>query len=79
MKKAYDAASKTKTGKALIKANKVREKGTKAYNAKKEADKAVTAEDIVRVSAMIASIMDPTGIADVTAAYTYATCDKLFK
>jgi len=79
LKKAYDAASKTKTGKALIKANKVREIGTKAYNAKKEADKAVTAEDIVRVSAMIAAIMDPTGIADVTAAYTYATCEKLFK
>lgn len=79
LKKAYDAASKTKTGKALITANNIRDKGTRAYNAKKEADKAVTAEDIVRVSAMIAALMDPTGIADVTAAYTYATCNKLFE
>jgi len=38
----------------------------------------VTAEDIVRISAQIAALADPTGIAGTVAAYTYAKCSKLF-
>ncbi len=37
-----------------------------------------TEEDIARVSAQIAALVDPTGVADVVAAYTYPTCSKYF-
>ncbi len=37
----------------------------------------VTIEDIVRVSAQIAGLVDPTGVADTVAAYTYPKCDKI--
>jgi hypothetical protein len=37
----------------------------------------LTAEDIVRVSAQIAAILDPTGISDVIGAYTYPKCSKI--
>lgn len=37
----------------------------------------VTAEDIVRVSAQIAGLIDPTGVADTVAAYTYPKCSKI--
>ena len=36
-----------------------------------------TEEDIARCSALIAQIVDPTGIADVVASYTYPKCSKL--
>ncbi len=37
----------------------------------------VTPEDIVRVTAEIASLADPTGIADVVSAYTFPKCSKI--
>lgn len=37
----------------------------------------LTPEDIVRVSAQIAGLVDPTGIADVIAAYAYPKCSKI--
>ena len=37
----------------------------------------VVAEDIVRVSAEMASLIDPSGVADVVAAYTYPKCSKI--
>ena len=33
--------------------------------------------DYVRLSASLVSILDPTGITSITAAYVYDTCDKL--
>jgi hypothetical protein len=34
-------------------------------------------EDKVRVAAELASLLDPTGISSIIAAYTYPTCDKI--
>lgn len=36
----------------------------------------VTEEDIVRISAEIAAVADPTGVAGAVASYTYPTCSK---
>lgn len=38
----------------------------------------VSEEDIARVSAEIAALVDPTGVAGVAASYTYAVCSKKF-
>ncbi|RHY00375.1 hypothetical protein DYB36_013220 [Aphanomyces astaci] len=58
----YDTANRGKTG----------------YQAIEELEQAnSTTEDYVRIAASIASILDPTGISDVIAAYTYSTCDKV--
>jgi hypothetical protein len=37
----------------------------------------ITAEDIVRLSAMIAALADPTGVAGTIAAYTYSKCSQI--
>ena len=39
---------------------------------------ATTQEDMIRLAAILASVLDPTGIANVIASYTYPTCNKLF-
>ena len=39
----------------------------------------VTEEEIARVAAQIASILDPTGIASVVKNYTYPKCSKIFQ
>ena len=79
LKKAYKAFEQSKNGKKIIKTGKAASKVKKAYDAKKEMDKAQTEEDIIRVSAMIASLLDPTGVADVVAAYAYPLCSKRFQ
>lgn len=48
------------------------------YSAINTAVNATTAEDIARMSAQVASLIDPTGIAGVVGAYTYPKCSKLF-
>ena len=37
----------------------------------------ITPEDMVRVAAQIAALIDPTGVAGVVAAYTYPKCSKI--
>ncbi|EFX60420.1 hypothetical protein DAPPUDRAFT_277575 [Daphnia pulex] len=59
--KAYDAANKGKTG----------------YKAMGDLEKAQTTEDYIRLAATISSILDPSGVSGVIAAYTYSTCDKV--
>ena len=39
---------------------------------------ATTQEDMIRLAAILASVLDPTGIANVIASYAYPTCNKLF-
>jgi hypothetical protein len=53
-------------------------KGFKAYTAYKTGETVVTEEDLIRMSAQIAAIADPSGVADVAAAYTYPKCSKYF-
>jgi hypothetical protein len=36
-------------------------------------------EDIARTAAQVASVLDPTGVAGVTAAYLYPRCSQIFK
>lgn len=51
-------------------------KGKKGYVAMETAENAVTEEDMIRLAAQIAAIMDPTGISDTVAAFTYPKCSK---
>lgn len=37
----------------------------------------VTPEDIARVAAQIAALLDPTGVSGVISAYTYPLCSNL--
>jgi hypothetical protein len=37
----------------------------------------ITPEDMVRVAAQIAALLDPTGVADVVGSYTYPKCSKI--
>lgn len=41
------------------------------------ANQVYTPEDMVRLSAMVASFIDPSGVSGVVAAYAYTTCSKL--
>lgn len=49
------------------------------YGAEQEAEGAATPEDMARVAAMIAAIVDPTGVSGIAASYTYPKCSKLFR
>lgn len=62
--------------KTAVQAADAANKGKTAYIAMNTAVNAVTEEDMLRLAAQIASIMDPTGIADTVAAYSYAKCSK---
>jgi hypothetical protein len=50
--------------------------GKKGYKAMGTAEDAVTEEDMIRLAAQIAAIVDPTGISDTVASYTYPKCSK---
>ncbi len=55
-------------------ANKIRQ----GYNASQTLAAAVTEEDMARVAAQIAAILDPSGVSSTVAAYTYPKCSKYF-
>ena len=80
MKTAFDLA-KQNNGKvkAAVQAADAANKGKKGYVAMDTASNAVTDEDMVRMAAQITAIMDPSGISDTVAAYTYAKCSKMAK
>jgi hypothetical protein len=48
----------------------------KGYKALGTLGDAVTEEDMIRAAAQIAAILDPTGISDTVASYTYPKCSK---
>ena len=84
MKAAFQKAKKG--SKTLQKAEKAYKKGKKAYDtarpylktatAAKTAQNVVTAEDMARMAAQIAAIVDSSGVSDVVGAYTYPKCSK---
>jgi hypothetical protein len=53
-------------------------KGRKGYVAMQTGSDAVTEEDMIRMAAQISAIVDPTGLSDTVAAYTYPKCSKYF-
>lgn len=65
--------------KAIKAVTTAKKAGTAGYDATILGMNAATAtpEDIARVSAEIAAILDPTGVASTVAAYTYPTCNKV--
>jgi hypothetical protein len=86
LKEAYEAAKKASpalqnaetaynTGKTAYDNAQPFLKGYTAYNTGKSA---VTEEDLIRMSAQIAAIVDTSGVADVVASYTYPKCSKYF-
>jgi hypothetical protein len=74
LKKLYDAAKPAIQ--AVIKAKK--EVGVIVSEADLANDTVIVPEDIARIAAQIAAIVDPTGIADTVAAYMYPKCSKYF-
>ncbi|MFK8015709.1 MAG: DM9 repeat-containing protein [Gammaproteobacteria bacterium] len=52
--------------------------GKDGYEIMGAAQNVTTEEDMVRLSAQIAALLDPTGVAGTVAAYTYPVCSKLF-
>ena len=80
MKVAFDLAKKNNQNVArAVQAADAANKGKKGYVAMDTADNITTEEDMARLSAQIAGIMDPTGVSDTVAAYTYPKCSKLYK
>ena len=83
MKAQYDLFKKSGTAaaKRVVDAEKsldAANKGRKGYVAMDTADSAVTDEDMIRMAAQISGILDPTGVSDTVAAYTYPKCSKYF-
>ena len=78
LKKLYDANKDLiEKGKVFVeRAGKVITVGSIALNV---ADPNITLEDFVRIGAQVASLVDPTGISDVVAAYTYPKCTPTTK
>jgi hypothetical protein len=80
LKGLYDAAKTTYP--ALQAAEKVVEVGLtvkKAYTAIETATNAIVAEDIARLAAQIAAIVDSSGVSSTIGAYTYPKCSKYFE
>jgi hypothetical protein len=76
LKKLYEANKATiEKGKAFLDA--AGKAATVASIGINLADQEIVIEDIVRISAQIASLIDPTGVSDVIAAYTYPKCKSL--
>jgi hypothetical protein len=50
----------------------------KGYNVTRAAETAVTEEDMSRVAAEIAAVIDPSGVSSTIAAYDYPKCSKYF-
>lgn len=78
MKVAFDRLQESNAAvKTAVQAADAANKGKNGYIALNTAvNHLVTEEDMVRLAAQIASIVDPTGISDTVAAYTYAKCSK---
>jgi hypothetical protein len=77
---AKDAAKAAELKNQFEQLKKIAERSDKVQKAIKVGqDKfpTVTPEDIVRVSAQIASLVDPSGVSDVVGAYTYPKCLNL--
>jgi hypothetical protein len=79
LKVQFDLLTKNnKNVQRALTAFEIANKGKKGYVAMGTAKNAVTEEDMVRLAAQIAAIVDPTGIADTVAAFTYPKCIKYF-
>ena len=77
MKTAFNLAKNNNKGVMLaVAAYDAANVGRKEYKAISTAENAVTEEDMIRMSAQISAIMDPSGISDTVAAYTYPKCSK---
>ena len=70
------------------KAKNVGEKGNEAFNKAVDAadaidalnsvvDNNVTDADIVRITAQVAALADPTGVASIITSYSYPLCSKI--
>lgn len=77
MKDAYDAAKKSSIAiQNAEKAYKVYNASSKTYKIINTAMNVVTEEDMLRLAAQIASILETSGISATVGAYTYAKCSK---
>ena len=79
LKTQWDVLQKTNQNvRTAVAAFKVANAGRQGYVAIDTALNATTEEDMVRMAAQIAAILDPSGVAGTVAAYTYPKCSKYF-
>ncbi|MFN0085462.1 MAG: hypothetical protein ACKVX9_08750 [Blastocatellia bacterium] len=79
MKTQFDILAKTdQRVKTALDTFKAANAGRQGYVAMETAANATTEEDMIRMAAQIAAIMDPTGVAGTVAAFTYPKCSKYF-
>lgn len=78
MKRTWDQVRNTPQIQRAIQAAEGAALIKQGYDISQEAQNAVTEEDMARVAAQIAAIVDPTGVAGTVAAYTYAKCSRYF-
>ena len=78
MKRAWNSVKNTPEVRKALQAAETADLIKQGYDISQEAQDAVTEEDMVRVAAQIAAIIDPTGVAGTVASYTYPVCSKIF-
>ena len=79
LKTQWEVLQKTNQNvKLAVNAFKAANAGRQGYVAMDTLANATTEEDMVRMAAQIAAILDPSGAAGVVAAYTYPKCSKYF-
>jgi hypothetical protein len=79
LKTQWDILVKTNQNvKTAMNAFKAANAGKQGYVAMETLSNATTEEDMARMAAQIAAILDPSGAAGVVAAFTYPKCSKYF-
>ncbi|RZF44093.1 hypothetical protein LSTR_LSTR004465 [Laodelphax striatellus] len=77
LKQAYNSIKNNENVKKAVQVYENANKYKKGYVSIDTAMQATTVEDMVRLAAMIAAFVDPTGVANVVVAYSYPKCSKL--
>lgn len=79
LKTQWEVLQKTNQNvKTAVAAFKAANAGRQGYIAMDTLANATTEEDMIRMAAQIAAILDPSGVAGVVASYTYPKCSKYF-
>ncbi|MDX1569924.1 MAG: hypothetical protein R3200_05510 [Xanthomonadales bacterium] len=78
MKRSWNQIKDRPEVRAAIESAKTAGTVKRVYDITQEVNSATTEEDMARVAAQIAAILDPTGVSATVAAYTYPVCSKYF-
>lgn len=77
MRRAWNRVKDTPEVRAVLRNAEAAQLVHEGVDIAREAQDATTEEDMVRVGAQIAALLDPTGVASTVAAYTHPVCSKV--